>query len=281
LRIKGEEALQKYLIEEVDSVYRSQNVSINHKHVEVIISQMLRKVRVEAPGDSEFLPADVIDKFKFLAENERLGKSVKISDAGDTEFAVGDIVPKTEFQAANEAIEEQGGEPARGKKPKQASASTVLLGITKASLQSESFISAASFQETTKVLTEAALSSANDELLGLKENVILGHLIPAGSAFKPHLGIGVRQIGEPIPVPEEVPGEVAMRDEELAKALFAGATTGEREDGFSEEPSTEALLRGLLGETESESLASGEGDAAGSEAGPAAESGELGSDEDS
>ncbi len=280
LRIKGEEALQKYLIEEVDSVYRSQNVSINHKHVEVIISQMLRKVRVEAPGDSEFLPADVIDKFKFLAENERLAKSIKISDAGDTEFAVGDIVPKTEFQAANETIEEQGGEPARGKKPKQASASTVLLGITKASLQSESFISAASFQETTKVLTEAALSSANDQLVGLKENVILGHLIPAGSAFKPHLAIGVRQIGEPIPVPEEVPGEVAMRDEELAKALFAGATTGEREGGLSEEPSTEALLRGLLGETGPESSSSGEGETAESETGPSAELGESGSGEE-
>jgi DNA-directed RNA polymerase subunit beta' len=205
LRIKGEEALQQYLIGGVDSVYRSQNVTINHKHVEVIISQMMRKVRVDQTGDTEFLPGDVVDRFKFAAENERLSKSVKISDAGDTTVKAGQIVLKAELTEINEKAEAEGGEPARGKKPKLATASTVLLGITKASLQSESFISAASFQETTKVLTEAAISSANDELIGLKENVILGHLIPAGTAFKPHLNITVRLLGEPIPAAEDVP----------------------------------------------------------------------------
>ncbi|NOT01524.1 MAG: DNA-directed RNA polymerase subunit beta' [Phycisphaerales bacterium] len=205
LRIKGEEALQQYLIGGVDSVYRSQNVTINHKHVEVIIGQMMRKVRVDQTGDAGFLPGDVLDRFKFAAENERLSKSVKISDAGDTTVKAGQIVLKAELTEINEKAETEGGEPARGKKPKLATASTVLLGITKASLQSESFISAASFQETTKVLTEAAISSANDELIGLKENVILGHLIPAGTAFKPHLNIGIRLLGEPIPVAEDAP----------------------------------------------------------------------------
>jgi DNA-directed RNA polymerase subunit beta' len=210
LRIKGEEALQQYLISEVQAVYRSQNVTINDKHIEVIVGQMLRKVKVESPGDSSFLPGEVVDKFKFRDENERLAKSIKIAEPGDSSLKVADIVTRSELSEANEKVEAEGGEPARGKKPKQASASTVLLGITKASLQSESFISAASFQETTKVLTEAAISSAVDTLRGLKENVILGHLIPAGTAFKPHLEIGVRLIGEPLPAPEAVPGEVAL-----------------------------------------------------------------------
>ncbi len=222
LRIKGEEALQQYLINGVQSVYRSQNVTINDKHIEVIISQMLRKAKVENAGDSSFLPGEVIDKFKFREENDRLSKSVRIADAGDAKVSVGEIVLKSKLSELNDEAEAQGGEPARGKKPKLASASTVLLGITKASLQSESFISAASFQETTKVLTEAALASANDYLRGLKENVILGHLIPAGTAFKPYVNMGVRQIGEPIPVIEDVAGEVMSHDE--AAALMLGGS---------------------------------------------------------
>ncbi|MCK4658907.1 MAG: DNA-directed RNA polymerase subunit beta', partial [Phycisphaerae bacterium] len=167
LRIKGEETLQQYLITEVQGVYRSQNVSITDKHVEVIVSQMLRKVKVEAPGDSGFLPGEVSDRFKFRDENNRLAKSVKITNPGDTEFGEDKIILKSDLAEANELVEEQGGEPAKGKKPKPATATTLLLGITKASLQSESFISAASFQETTKVLTEAALYGKEDPLLGL------------------------------------------------------------------------------------------------------------------
>ncbi len=144
LRIRGEEALQQYLLQEVQSVYRFCGEEINDKHMEVIISQMLRKVEVgEDVGDTTLLPGAIIDKFIFRAENERV-------------------------------VQENG---------KPASASALLLGITKAALRSESFISAASFQETTKVLTEAALAGKNDNLLGLKENVILGHMIPAGTGF--------------------------------------------------------------------------------------------------
>jgi DNA-directed RNA polymerase subunit beta' len=148
---------------------------------------------------------------------------VRISDAGDTELEVGQIVPKSKLREVNEEADEQGGEPAKGKRPKPAGATTVLLGITKASLSSESFISAASFQETTKVLTEAALSSKVDPLFGLKENVILGHLIPAGTAFKPYLRMGVRKLGEPLPLPEELPAEpVPLPDDAETAALLAG-----------------------------------------------------------
>jgi DNA-directed RNA polymerase subunit beta' len=208
LRIKGEEALQKYLLAEVQAVYRSQNVTINDKHLETILAQMLRRVKVESPGDSTFLPGEVVDRFTFHNENERLAKSVVISNPGDTDLFNGKIVLKTDLAEINEAVEEEGGEPAKGKRPKAATAATLLLGITKASLSSESFISSASFQETTKVLTEAALAGAMDELHGLKENVILGRLIPAGSGFRDYLQMRVKHLGEPIPLPQDEPADV-------------------------------------------------------------------------
>ncbi len=210
LRIKGEEALQQYLLSEVQAVYRSQNVTINDKHLEIIIGQMLRKVNVEQPGDSSFLPSEMVDKFRFRAENERLAKSVVISNPGDTKLAVGSTVLKAELRTINEESDERGGEPAKGKRPKPASATTLLLGITKASLSSDSFISSASFQETTKVLTEAALGGHIDKLQGLKENVILGHLIPAGTGFKKYQRFRVKQVGEPIVLPSDTPAELAF-----------------------------------------------------------------------
>jgi len=146
LRITGEDACQVYLLREIQNVYRSQGVTIDDKHIELIISQMMRKVQVNDPGDSEFLPGAVADKFIFRKTNEKLRKERK--------------------------------KPATGQ--------TLLLGITKASLSSESFISAASFQETTKVLTEAAIAGKRDQLVGLKENVILGHLVPTGTGFGDH-----------------------------------------------------------------------------------------------
>jgi DNA-directed RNA polymerase subunit beta' len=184
LRISGEEAVHQYLTREIQNVYRSQRVEINDKHIEIIVSQMLRKVRVESPGDTDLLPGSVIDKYDFRKANEAMSQSLKISHKGDSEFAEGAIVPKEVLEQANAQIEALGGDLAKGTKPKMATASTQLLGITKASVQSSSFISAASFQETTKVLTEAALAGKTDYLVGLKENVILGHLIPAGTGFR-------------------------------------------------------------------------------------------------
>ncbi|MEX2168435.1 MAG: DNA-directed RNA polymerase subunit beta' [Pirellulales bacterium] len=184
LRISGEEAVQQYLTREIQNVYRSQRVEINDKHIEIIVSQMLRKVRIESPGDTDLLPGAVMDKFDFRQANEALTKCVKITEKGDSDFAMGAIVPKDVLEQTNAQIEALGGEITKGGKPKMATASTQLLGITKASVQSSSFISAASFQETTKVLTEAALAGRTDHLVGLKENVILGHLIPAGTGFR-------------------------------------------------------------------------------------------------
>ena len=184
LRISGEEAVQQYLTREIQNVYRSQRVEINDKHIEIIVARMLRKVRIEHPGDTNLLPGSVMDKFDFRQANDAIMQCLRITDKGDSEFAVGSIVPKDVLDQANAQIEGLGGTPAKGTKPKRATAATQLLGITKASVQSSSFISAASFQETTKVLTEAALAGRTDHLVGLKENVILGHLIPAGTGFR-------------------------------------------------------------------------------------------------
>jgi DNA-directed RNA polymerase subunit beta' len=220
LRIKGEESLQKYLISEIQNVYRSQNVNINDKHVEIISAQMMRKVSIESIGDSSFLPGEVVDKFVFRRENEKLAKSLKITNVGDaTDIEEGQIIDKKELAGINEKVEMIGGTPAKGRKPKAATAQTLLLGITKASLWSDSFIAAASFQETTKVLTEASLAGRKDNLYGLKENVILGHLIPAGTAFKPHLEIRIKHLAE-APLPKEF-AEAKEDKEAEAKAEAA------------------------------------------------------------
>ena len=209
LRIKGEEALQRYLLREVQNVYRAQSVTINDKHIEVILSQMIENV-----GDGPFLPGEVVDKYEFRRSNMELAQSLKVADAGDTDLTVGSIYTKQEIEEANEKAEMLGGAPAKGKKPRPATANTLLLGITKASLQSDSFLSAAGFQETTKVLTEASLSGTKDDLRGLKENIILGHLIPAGTAFKPHLDLKVKHLAEP-PVPKQLE---ELREEKEAEA---------------------------------------------------------------
>ena len=184
LRVSGEEAVQQYLTHEIQQVYRSQRVEINDKHVEVIIARMLRKVKIESAGDTTLLPGLVMDKFEFRRVNNEVAECIRVTDPGDSDYALGTLVPRDAFEQSNAQVEGLGGAPAKGKKPKPATASTQLLGITKASVQSSSFISAASFQETTKVLTEAALAGKVDRLVGLKENVILGHLIPAGTGFR-------------------------------------------------------------------------------------------------
>ncbi|MDO4575084.1 MAG: DNA-directed RNA polymerase subunit beta' [Planctomycetia bacterium] len=183
LRVSGEEAVQQYLVREVQKVYRSQNVKINDKHIEIIVAQMLRKVMVENVGDSGLLEGALMDKFDFYAKNRELARSVKIMEPGDTGFAKDEILPRERAEVVNEEMVASGQKPAVFTAPMPATASTQLLGISKAAVQSSSFISAASFQETTKVLTEAALSGKVDHLVGLKENVILGHLIPAGTGF--------------------------------------------------------------------------------------------------
>ncbi|MFG0295154.1 MAG: DNA-directed RNA polymerase subunit beta', partial [Maioricimonas sp. JB045] len=192
LRVSGEEAVQQYLLHEIQNVYRAQRVDIDDKHIELVVSQMLGKVRVDDVGDTELLPGIVIDKFEFRKINNQLLDSVRVTDPGETEFEENDVVPVATIDEVNAQIEASGGTPAQYAKPRPATASTQLLGITKAAVQSESFLSAASFQETTKVLTEAALAGKTDTLSGLKENVILGHLIPAGTGFRSHQDSEVR-----------------------------------------------------------------------------------------
>ncbi len=226
LRISGEEAVQQYLVREIQNVYRSQRVDIDDKHIEIIVSQMLRKVKIESVGDTNLLPGSVLDKFEFRQANDRLADCLKITDKGDSEFAVGSIVPKDALQQANAQIETLGGAAAKGTKPKSATASTQLLGITKASVQSSSFISAASFQETTKVLTEAALAGKVDNLVGLKENVILGHLIPAGTGFNTFQSAEVRVRPEALESLQFDRGNVLARQFPLLEAGGDGAVEG-------------------------------------------------------
>jgi DNA-directed RNA polymerase subunit beta' len=185
LRISGIEAVQQYLVREVQSVYRSQRVDIDDKHIEIIVAQMLRKVKVEEKGDTSLLPGSVMDKFEFLKVNDRLmNEAVKVKGRGDSHFEEGKIVARDAFEEERARLEAEDKKPPTFVAPEPATCSVVLLGITKAAVQSESFISAASFQETTKVLTEAALAGKVDQLVGLKENVILGHLVPAGTGFR-------------------------------------------------------------------------------------------------
>ena len=221
LRIKGEDALYVYMLDEVQNVYRAQGVPISDKHIEVILRQMLSKVRVSSPGDTALLPNDVKDKFEFRSVNEALVRKVRIDDAGGTSLPVGALVDKDEVREANAIAESEGKPPCKTKKPRAATAKTLLLGITKASLQAESFLSGASFQETTKVLTEAALKGAVDMLLGLKENVLLGHLIPAGTGFEAYSKAKVKRL---VDVPEyDDDAAAAMYDEAAMEAELLGA----------------------------------------------------------
>ncbi len=225
LQIKGDESLWTYMLDEVQNVYRAQGVTINDKHVELILSQMLRKVRVENPGDTELLPHEVVDRFRFRHTNLKITGMVRISEPGDTDLVRDALYEKDEVKEANVKAESEGKEPAKGRKARPATGRTLLLGITKASLSSESFLSGASFQETTKVLTEAALRGAVDTLIGLKENVLLGHLIPAGTGFSIHQEIRVKKLVQP-PVDDYDDHETMLAEAaDAAEAL--GAEPGE------------------------------------------------------
>ena len=204
LRVSGQEAVQDYMVREVQAVYRSQRVDIDDKHIEIIVAQMLRKVKVTKTGDTGMLPGAVMDKFAFKEVNRRLVEEcVKVVDAGDSTLISARVVSREAYEEERANLEAVGGKKKLPTQevPQQADSEVQLLGITKAAVQSDSFISAASFQETTKVLTEAALASKVDYLVGLKENVILGHLIPAGTGFKTHQEAEVRinvPNGEPL-----------------------------------------------------------------------------------
>ena len=184
LRIKGVGAVQEYLVNEIQEVYRIQGVKINDKHIETIVRQMMQKVRVVDSGDTKFLEGDYADKLKFEAENESLQDMVLIISKGDSKYKNGQIVSKKKVRESNGDLRKRGKKVIEYRDAEPATSEPVLLGITSAALSTDSFISAASFQETTKVLTDAAIEGKVDHLFGLKENVIMGHLIPAGTGLK-------------------------------------------------------------------------------------------------
>jgi len=181
LHVLGPAAVRDYLVNEIQEVYRLQGVKINDKHIEVIVNQMMQKVSVKDPGDTWFLEEDRINKREFFAENDRISKMVIINEPGDSGLDTDTLVDRSEFLDINKELKADGKEVATYRKTKPATFEPILMGITRASLNTESFISAASFQETTRVLTDASTSGKTDYLRGLKENVAVGRLIPAGT----------------------------------------------------------------------------------------------------
>ena len=185
LAIKGPTAVQEYIVNEVQDVYRLQGVGINDKHFEVIVRQMMRKVQINEPGDTRFLEQQIVDKLDFAEENDRIWGKKVVVDAGDSEtMKPGMIVTARKLRDENSQLKRRDLKQVVVRDAMPATSTQILQGITRASLQTKSFMSAASFQETTKVLNEAAISGKTDFLEGMKENVICGHLIPAGTGLR-------------------------------------------------------------------------------------------------
>ena len=208
LSIKGPSAVQQYLVNEVQEVYRLQGVKINDKHFEVVVRQMMRKVRIEDSGDTHFLENQLVHKDEFIRENDEIFGMKVVEEAGDSEnLKPGQIVSARELRDENSILKREDKNIVTARDAVAATATPILQGITRASLQTKSFISAASFQETTKVLNEAAVSGKVDTLEGLKENVIVGHKIPAGT--------GMRDYEDIIVGSKEEYDEIMARKEEL------------------------------------------------------------------
>ena len=182
LAIKGPTAVQEYIVNEVQDVYRLQGVKINDKHFEIIVRQMMRKVQIDEPGDTRFLEQQVVDKLEFMEENDRIWGKKVVVDAGDSQnMQAGQIVTARKLRDENSMLKRRDLKPVEVRDAVAATSTQILQGITRAALQTSSFMSAASFQETKKVLNEAAINGKIDKLEGMKENVICGHLIPAGT----------------------------------------------------------------------------------------------------
>jgi DNA-directed RNA polymerase subunit beta' len=184
LRIKGTTAVQEYLVNEIQEVYRMQGVKINDKHIEVIVRMMMQKERIVDPGDTKYLEGDNVDKTRLHDENASLEGKVVVTNKSDSKLKNGAVSTKKAIREINADLRKKAKKVVEVRDGEPATSEPILLGITQASLTTDSWISAASFQETTKVLTDAAIEGKLDHLLGLKENVIMGHLIPAGTGQK-------------------------------------------------------------------------------------------------
>jgi DNA-directed RNA polymerase subunit beta' len=197
LAIKGPTKVQEYIVNEVQEVYRMQGVKINDKHFEIIVRQMMRKVEIVDPGDTKFLEKQVVDKWEFMDENDWIyGKKVVVDPGDAQDYKPGQIITARKLRDDNSVLRRKDLKLITSRDAIPATSSQVLQGITKAALQTNSFISAASFQETTKVLNEAAIFGKVDELEGLKENVIVGHQIPAGTGARVFLNLVVGSLEE-------------------------------------------------------------------------------------
>lgn len=220
LRIKGVADVQAYLVNEIQEVYRMQGVKINDKHIEVIVRQMLQKARVIDSGDTMFLEGDVVHRYKFLVENETLRNKIIVTDKGDSnKVKMYDMLDKKKVKELNAELKKKGKALIEFRDANPAIANPVLLGITQTSLTTDSFISAASFQETTKVLTDAAIEGKVDTLQGLKENVIVGQLIPAGTGLKAYKNLIVVRKDEE--VPEEKPKKAKKKAKKVKETADA------------------------------------------------------------
>jgi DNA-directed RNA polymerase subunit beta' len=208
LKIKGTSAVQEYLVNEIQDVYRLQGVKINDKHIEVIVRQMLQKVKIVSPGDTRFLEEDVVDRNEFIEENNKIMTMVYVEDKGDSKLKDGQLVLKSKAREIIADIKKKDKKPPQVRDAEPATFEHILLGITQAALSTESFISAASFQETTKVLANAATEAKIDKLLGLKENVVMGHLIPAGTGLRKYRNILLKS-------EETAPEQEAKPEEEV------------------------------------------------------------------
>ena len=195
LAILGPTAVQEYLVNEVQEVYRLQGVGINDKHIEVVVRQMMQKVRISDPGDTPFLEDNLVDRLKLERKNDELYDSFVVTNNSESDLKIGEIISRRQLRDTNSLLKREDKPEIEVREAQLAVAEPVLLGITQAALATDSFISAASFQETTKVLTEAAISGRVDNLLGLKENVIIGHLVPAGTGLRQYrdVVVGSRQ----------------------------------------------------------------------------------------
>jgi len=184
LAIKGPFAVQSYLVNGIQEVYRSQGIAINDKHIEVIVRQMMRRVMIMDPGDTAFLQGESVDRHDFFEENDRIFDRKVITEPGDsTKFNAGSVVTLRQIREENSYLKRSDLKPVEFRDAVAATSSPMLQGITRSSLGTKSWISAASFQETTKVLSSAAIAAKRDDLAGLKENVIVGKRIPAGTGL--------------------------------------------------------------------------------------------------
>ncbi|MFA7401778.1 MAG: DNA-directed RNA polymerase subunit beta', partial [Bacteroidales bacterium] len=197
LAIRGPMQVQEYIVNEIQEVYRLQGVKINDKHFEVIVRQMMRKVEIIDPGDTRFLEGELINKQEFHEENDNIWDKKIILESGDSvKYQKGQIISVRELRDENSYLKRQDKHQMEVRDAQPATSKQILQGITRASLQTQSWISAASFQETTKILTEASVYAKSDELSGLKENVIVGHLIPCGTGLKEYENIIVGSMEE-------------------------------------------------------------------------------------